>query len=103
MALAKVIINNAAATLISANLTKEGERAVDQMRITIPKSTTDLEEAIETFSLKVSTSDVKGLVFGISTTAVTPPHAADSQPLFQYQSGKRWRNGRDERSTHHVI
>ena len=49
----------------------------------IPKSTTDLEEAIETFSLKVSTSDVKGLVFGISTTAVTPPHAADSEPLFQ--------------------
>ena len=39
MALAKVIINNAAATLISANLTKEGERAVDQMRITIPKTT----------------------------------------------------------------
>ena len=40
MALAKVIINNAAATLISAHLTIEGERAVDQMRITIPKSTT---------------------------------------------------------------
>ena len=40
MALAKVIINNIASTLITASLTKEGERAVDQMRISIPKSTT---------------------------------------------------------------
>ena len=40
MALARVVINNTVNTLYSASLTKEGERAVDQMRITIPKSTT---------------------------------------------------------------
>ena len=40
MALAKVVINNIVNTLYSASLTKEGERAVDQMRVSIPKSTT---------------------------------------------------------------
>ena len=36
-----------------------------------------------TLSLNVSKSDVKGLVFGMSTTAVTPPAAADCEPLAQ--------------------
>jgi len=40
MALARVVINNIVNILYSASLTKEGERAVDQMRISIPKSTT---------------------------------------------------------------
>ena len=43
----------------------------------IPKSTKDFEDAKDTFSLKVSTFEVNGLVLGISTTAVTPPQAAD--------------------------
>ena len=40
MTLARVVINNTVSNLFSASLTKEGERAVDQMRISIPKSTT---------------------------------------------------------------
>tara|TARA_Y100000310_G_scaffold40800_1_gene38278 strand:+ start:1351 stop:3489 length:2139 start_codon:yes stop_codon:yes gene_type:complete len=40
MTLARVVINNTVSNLYSASLTKEGERAVDQMRISIPKSTT---------------------------------------------------------------
>ena len=39
MAVARVVINNVVNSLFSASLTKEGERAVDQMRITIPKTT----------------------------------------------------------------
>ena len=37
----------------------------------------DIENILEEIS------EVNGLVFGISTTAVTPPQAADSEPVFQ--------------------
>jgi len=40
MTLARVVINGTINTLFSASLTKEGERAVDQMRISVLKSTT---------------------------------------------------------------
>ena len=43
----------------------------------------DLLLAICSLSLNDEISEVNGLVFGISTTAVTPPQAADSEPVFQ--------------------